>query len=95
MVVTQPRGGSGRAEEDAQIKACLYFSSAEEVTICQFLGQRRSLHLEDTVFVNVLCVLLASPSEQMFLGLKNMEFNYGQRNLLLCWVSGSPVTPGV
>lgn len=61
------------------------------MTICQLLGQRKSLHLEDTffwklVFVNILGVLLAFPSEQMFLGLKKMGYNNRQG---ICFYAGS------
>lgn len=65
--------------------------SNEKVTTCQFLGQRKSLHLDDTVFwklvfVNVLDVLLTFPSEQMFLGLKKMGYNHRQG---ICFYAGT------
>lgn len=47
---------SGGAEdgEDAHIKVSLDFSKAEEVTVCQFLEERKALYLEDFLFWKLL-----------------------------------------
>lgn len=46
--------GGAEDGEDAHIKVSLDFSKAEEVTVCQFLEERKALYLEDFLFWKLL-----------------------------------------